>query len=109
LIIIIIIMKKKESALSKIQHQLSHYHFWIGIASFFLLGLGIVGAISSTIGACAFCFIPALAFGLSIVGISTGVLIDYNIYLISFGVIFLILSIFLFVNKERLCKVCKLK
>jgi hypothetical protein len=80
---------------------------WSGIASFFLLLLGISGAVLASLGVCIFCLIPILTFLLGLFGLSIGTLLDYNYIFLGFGVFFMLLTIFLIYRKKRYCKTCQ--
>lgn len=79
-----------------------------GISSFFLLLFGISGAFMASIGTCIFCVLPILTFLLSLFGLSLGTILDYNVYFISSGIFFLILTVFLYTRRAN-CKTCQAK
>lgn len=79
-----------------------------GIISFFMFLFGIAGAMLAATGVCIFCVAPALAGILGLFGLSVGTLLDYNIYFLSGGFAFVLLSIYLYRKKKCEGKVCKL-
>jgi hypothetical protein len=81
---------------------------WGATLSLFIILLGVLGAIAGALGICLACSIPIIALVLSLLGISTGFLYDYNIWIISIGILFLVISIYFF-HKKRKCKICKIK
>jgi LPXTG-motif cell wall-anchored protein len=81
---------------------------WGAIVSIFIIIIGALGAIFASLGLCVACSIPIIALILSLIGIGTGFLYDYNIWVISIGVIFLGISIYFFYRKRK-CKTCEIK
>ncbi len=89
--------------MKKIIKLIKQGRFWTALTSFFLLLLGISGAMLAASGVCIFCVIPILGVILSLVGLNITILADYNIFFIVLGVVSLALTIFLFIKKKK-CK-----
>ncbi|MFT4303899.1 MAG: hypothetical protein ACMXYG_04995 [Candidatus Woesearchaeota archaeon] len=77
--------------------------FWSAVLSAIMLFLGTIGAIMLAFGTCVFCLSAIAAFLLAVFGINQGVLVDFNIWFLGFGIFFGVLSVYLFMKRSK-CK-----